>query len=326
MHRDIKPNNIFIREEDGKKEIKLGNFGCSLFIKDNNSEPIGTILYCAPEIIKNLEYDEKCDLWSLGVTLFELYFAFLPYGEYGDKVNINKIKKVIYDPKNFIFTKSNIPSLDILFKRLLVIDPKDRMTFDEFFDYVLNDNFMKEGVIYVNDNPKYKEVYKIIQNEPQIEEPLIFEGDYDYEYLQKRNMKNILSLIESDHLPDIMNFSNGEINNDGKYNNIIYYDENTENSSEKNQDSDFFEKKTPGAFFLCTNLDSLKLISKEIIRQNKKDKRIIFNIITTGSKCDKIMDFLNDNNNKEFKDCIKNVCIYCMNLKKWGHLKEKYPI
>ena len=324
MHRDIKPYNIFIREEDGKQEIKLGNFRCSLFIKDNISEPIGTILYCAPEIIKNLEYDEKCDLWSLGITLFELYFDFLPYG---DKVNINKIKNYIYNPKNFIFKKSNIPSLDILFKRLLVIDPKDRMNFDEFFDYVLNDNFMKEGIIYVNDNPKYKEIYKIIQNEPQIEfDNIVYEGEYDFEYLQVKNKKNILSFVERDHLTDIMNFSNGEINNDGKYNNIIYYDENIEKFSEKNQDSDFFERKTPGAFLLCTNLDSLQLISKEIIRKIKKDKRIIFNLITTGSKCDKIMGFLNDNENRKFKDCIKNICIYCMNLKKWGHLKEKYPI
>ena len=92
------------------------------------------------------------------------------------------------------------------------------------------------------------------------------------------------------------------------------------------KNSDLFEQKTPGAFLLCTKLDSLNLVSKEIVRQTKKDKRIVFNIITTGSKCDKVMSFLNDEKNKEFKDCIKNLCIYCMNLKKWAHLKEKYPI
>ena len=74
MHRDIKPGNIFIKDENENKRIKLGDFGCSIYIKDNTSEPIGTIFYAAPEIIKNISYDEKCDLWSLGVTLFELYF------------------------------------------------------------------------------------------------------------------------------------------------------------------------------------------------------------------------------------------------------------
>ena len=79
MHRDIKPSNIFIKSDE-EKIVKIGDFGCSIYIKDNISEPIGTIVYSAPEIIKNIEYDEKCDLWSLGITLFELYFGVLPYG------------------------------------------------------------------------------------------------------------------------------------------------------------------------------------------------------------------------------------------------------
>ena len=57
MHRDIKPGNIFIKDENENKRIKLGDFGCSIYIKDNTSEPIGTIFYAAPEIIKNISYD-----------------------------------------------------------------------------------------------------------------------------------------------------------------------------------------------------------------------------------------------------------------------------
>ena len=324
MHRDIKPNNIFLKDDNGKQEIKLGDFGCSILIKDNTSEPIGTILYCAPEIVKNIKYDEKCDLWSLGVTLFELYFGVLPYGH---KPNINKINKVIYNPKNFIFRKSNIPSLDILFKRLLVINPKNRMTFDEFFDYVLNDNFMKEGVIYVNDNPKYKEIYKIIQNEAQIYYPEEYIQESDDKAKQaEQNMKKILTFVEGGHLPDIMNFSNGIIDNDGKVNNIIYYDENIKHLSNINEDSDYFERNTPGAFLLCTKLDSLKLIAKEVVKQAKNDNRIVFNLITTGRICDKIMKFLKDKTNKEFRNCIKYVCIYCRKLEKWKYLENKYPL
>ena len=97
MHRDIKPNNIFIKSLNGENIIKLGDFGCSILIKDNNFEPIGTIFYTAPERIKNLNYDEKCDLWSLGVTLYELYFGVLPFG---NKITINSIKKIISKKKN----------------------------------------------------------------------------------------------------------------------------------------------------------------------------------------------------------------------------------
>ena len=62
IHRNIMPRNIFIQElENEKKNIKLGNFSYSIFKENNKSEQIGNILYSAPEIIKNLEYDQKCD-------------------------------------------------------------------------------------------------------------------------------------------------------------------------------------------------------------------------------------------------------------------------
>ena len=65
MHRDIKPSNIFLNNTDkneGERIAKLGDFGCSIFIQDNISDPIGTILYSSPEIHKNIDYNEKCDL------------------------------------------------------------------------------------------------------------------------------------------------------------------------------------------------------------------------------------------------------------------------
>ena len=73
MHRDIKPSNIFIIQSDkyDKTKIKLGGFDYSIYIKDNTSESVGTIFYAAPEIIKNLEYDEKCDLWNFGIKFYE---------------------------------------------------------------------------------------------------------------------------------------------------------------------------------------------------------------------------------------------------------------
>ena len=76
MHRDIKPQNIFFKTENGEKIIKLGDFSCSILIKDNTSDPIGTFLYSSPEIISGAEYNEKSDLWSLGTALIfnKIYF------------------------------------------------------------------------------------------------------------------------------------------------------------------------------------------------------------------------------------------------------------
>ena len=80
IHRDIRPQNVFINSigENGKEKVKKsGNFGWATFIKDNKSDLIGGIPYAAPEILKNLEYNEKCNLWSLGVTLYELHPSWL---------------------------------------------------------------------------------------------------------------------------------------------------------------------------------------------------------------------------------------------------------
>ena len=139
------------------------------------------------------------------------------------------------------------------------------------------------------------------------------------------NINRIINLVEGDNLPDIMNFPNGIINSNetSKFNNILYYDENLNFSESIYKDSDNFEACTLGAFILCTNLISLKLVQNEILREFQKDHRIIFNLITTGSKCETIMDLLKEN--KVFDNCIQNVSVYCMNLKKYQYLKEKYP-
>jgi serine/threonine protein kinase len=325
MHRDIKPNNIFIVKEDDQdedKEIKLGDFGCSVLIKENNSEKMGSLFYSAPEILQDLKYDERCDLWSLGVTLFELYFGVLPYGNQPDE---NIILDMIDDENNFIFRKSGIANLDILFKCLLAIDPNKRMTFQELFEYVSNDNFMNKNVIFLNNNNKYKQIYEIIQKERQIDYPeLIIQEADNPEEKEKQSKETMVKVANGGKFPDIMNIPNGSTNSEEKFNNIIYYDENTDYIKNINTDSDSFERHTSGAFILCTDMNSLKLIRDEILIQIKKDSRTTFNMITTGSKCEQIINFIKEK--PEFEKCIKRVCVFCWNLTKWSYLKDKYPI
>ena len=130
-------------------------------------------------------------------------------------------------------------------------------------------------------------------------------------------INKIMNIIEGENLPDIMDFP-GFL----KFNNIIYYDENKNFINSIYKDSDIFEEKTPGSFILCTNLEELELIKFDIIKQFKKDKRIYFNLITTGSKCEKVLKFINKD--KDFDDCIQNVCIYCKDVEKYEYLKNKF--
>ena len=59
----------------------------------------------------------------------------------------------------------------------------------------------------------------------------------------------------------------------------------------------------------------MKIIREEILKKIKNDKRIIFNLITSGSSCEKIIEFINEN--KEFENCIKNICVFCFQINKY---------
>ena len=130
MHRDIRPCNLFLIE---RATVKLGGFEHAIFIKDNISESVGSYFYAAPEIIKNLEYDEKCDLWSLGITLYELLFNQLPYGK---NVTISIIKQSIYYEDNFHYNKTNDFEINELLEKLLTINRKNRIKPKDFFNYI----------------------------------------------------------------------------------------------------------------------------------------------------------------------------------------------
>ena len=327
VHRNIKPHNIFIESDsDGKKikNVKLGDFSTAIYIKEiNDSEPMGTIFYTAPEIIKNLDYTEKCDMWSIGLTLFEIYFGVLPYGSV---VNTKIMNDMIYNEKKFVYRKSGIPTLDILFRRLLQINPKNRMDSNEFYDYVTNENFLKPDVIAINNKEEYRNLHKEILKSPQVE----YKDESQQESLNKgakakQNIKKILGFVENGNLPDIMNFSNGIINKEEKFNNIIYYDNNAQKYKQNIFfDSDIFEQITPGAFMLCTSLDSLEIIRDEILRHRRVEKKVMFNLIANGrGYVDDLKKFFEKN--KEFKKCFNKGCIYCMNKDKYEKEKNENP-
>ena len=151
IHRKIKSSSIFLKENNGKYEIKLGNFEQAILIDDNKSEPLDSYYYTAPEIINGDKYDEKSDLWSIGITLYDMYFGDLPYGYKPSKI---KIIKALSNKDNFKYEKSNIPILDSIFDGLLKINPEDRMPFKKLFDIITNKNFIDKNAIYEKENEK----------------------------------------------------------------------------------------------------------------------------------------------------------------------------
>ena len=157
MHRCIRTNHIFLVNKENEDyndleySVKLGGFNFAIYIKDNKSEPLDTIFYTAPEIINGEEYNEKCDLWSFGITLYQLYFGKFPYGFKPSKY---MVVKLVSDEEDFNYEKTNLPALDAIFNGLLQINPKKRLTHEQFFDLVFNYDFMSTQT-----NPNFKKKY-----------------------------------------------------------------------------------------------------------------------------------------------------------------------
>lgn len=91
IHRDLKPENIMLvsAKEDN---IKIIDFGASVVSKKGewNSMKVGSVYYIAPEVI-NKNYNEKCDIWSLGVILYIMLSGCPPFNGQTDKIIFSKI-------------------------------------------------------------------------------------------------------------------------------------------------------------------------------------------------------------------------------------------
>ena len=148
IHRNIRTSSIFLI----KNKIKLGEFGTAIFKKDNVSEPLNSIFYTAPEIINGEKYDERCDLWSFGIALYELYFGTFPFGFKPSRV---LVIKALSDESSFHCEKTNVPSIDYLFEGLLKIDPQKRMTHEKLFKFVFNNKFMNENETTIKKKKKW---------------------------------------------------------------------------------------------------------------------------------------------------------------------------
>ena len=105
-HRDLKPQNILVKykNENDKNEfiIKLSDYGEASILTMTRkvfSSNAGTLDFMAPEILNREPYDLKCDLWSLGVIIYILYFRIHPENL---KYHIQKSKKEDFDKIYFL--------------------------------------------------------------------------------------------------------------------------------------------------------------------------------------------------------------------------------
>ena len=102
IHRDIKPQNIIISRE-GK--VKVTDFGIAKAATSNTitSNVMGSVHYTSPEQARGGYSDEKSDIYSLGITLFEMLTGRVPFnGETTVAIAIKHIQEEMTSPKEFV--------------------------------------------------------------------------------------------------------------------------------------------------------------------------------------------------------------------------------
>jgi serine/threonine protein kinase len=132
IHRDIKPDNIFLcDQEGGELFVKLLDFGIAkhhhqvMSSATTTGQVVGTPYYMSPEqIVGEKNIDARSDLWSLGVVAFEALTGKRPF----DGMTVGAITLAIHTkkPKPSDHIANATPALDAWFAKACAQDPADR--------------------------------------------------------------------------------------------------------------------------------------------------------------------------------------------------------
>jgi hypothetical protein len=136
LHRDLKPDNILVESlEGGKKErLRLADLGLVKFTSaklpalTGHGMTVGTPCYMSPEQVRGKKLDERSDLYTVGVLLFEAMTSYLPYPE---EKTVDSLLDHILDTRPAKLTRvdkrfKRMPGIQVLLDRLMAKRRKER--------------------------------------------------------------------------------------------------------------------------------------------------------------------------------------------------------
>ena len=234
IHRDIKPENVLF----GNGNIaKLTDFGWSNYMQgvEKRNTVCGTPIYLAPEIINESGYDEKVDIWCIGVLLFELSTGKVPF-EGNDlqtlKRNINNVN--INWPRDINLEAKNLIS------KILKFDPSSRISLREMLLHPYFTKYFPNAVdclVKPNDNLSYVP-FVVSKDDPEKYNPIPLDnknikgGNEDISKREKNieiNNKNFEKINQNENNNNSTNNTNINYN---KYNR-------NQNNEERNKNNRF---------------------------------------------------------------------------------------
>lgn len=152
IHRDIKPQNILL---DSEKKVRITDFGIAKALSETRmtetNQVMGSVQYISPEQAKGQNTDERTDIYSFGIVLFELLTGQVPFsGETPVSVALKQISENLPDIDGYREVPQGLKN--ILF-RCTEKNPDDRY---RYVETVLKDlkQYRSNTTPYVNDNKK----------------------------------------------------------------------------------------------------------------------------------------------------------------------------
>jgi len=140
IYRDVKPDNFLFLSNDPDSPLKATDFGLS--IRHWPDEPkltsrSGTPAYMAPELVMQA-YDEKCDIWSVGMLTYQLLTGRFPFWEDVRKETLTDVWRAVLT-QNISWKAKELQQLSpqavSLLKQLLERDPKKRPSAKEALEH-----------------------------------------------------------------------------------------------------------------------------------------------------------------------------------------------
>lgn len=127
IHRDIKPENILLTKIGGKLTAKVTDFGIAKAnsIENTQGDYMGSVHYFSPEQAKGDDVDQRSDIYSLGIVLYEMVTGLIPFeGESALDLAMKHIKTPIPDPRNI--NPKVLPEIIEIIKKACAKEPRNR--------------------------------------------------------------------------------------------------------------------------------------------------------------------------------------------------------
>ena len=288
IHRDIKPQNIFLNK---KGSIKLGDFGVSKTLNNTLEKArtfVGTTYYLPPELINGKKYSYMADIWSLGVTFYQLMTFKMPF----DGKSLPSIMKKIVSGEGYEKISKKYFSEDLinLVYKMMDSKPNHRPNAND----ILNMDFIKKRIeVYLKENQyddvlsqtiikRYQDNYgNNLKNENDSNNSNNGSGEEIHSFKNKLKFNEIIGVKKN---VNINTNKNDDKNNDETkqtkqkafLGQILLNKENNDSkitsiSDNKNKEKDKNEEKKPP--LIDVSKIKIKIISPLKNEKNEKDKK-----------------------------------------------------